>query len=58
MKILSVLLTGLLSAIYTFIIVTYVHNQWSSLIVAIGIFLIIVVISKIEKIYDTNDKWF
>ncbi|MDU9418036.1 hypothetical protein RCL10_05760 [Staphylococcus lloydii] len=56
MKILSVLLTGLLSAIYTFVIVTYVHNQWNSLIVAIGIFLIIVVISKIEKIYDTNDK--
>lgn len=56
MKILSVLLTGLLSAIYTFVIVTYVHNQWCSLIVAIGIFLIIVVISKIEKIYNTNYK--
>lgn len=58
MKTFSVLLSGLLCAIYTFIIVTYVHNQWSSLIVAIGIFLIIFVISKIEKNFNKNDKWF
>jgi c-di-AMP phosphodiesterase-like protein len=56
MKTFSILLTALLCAIYTFVIVTYVHNQWSSLIVAIGIFVIIYVISKIETNFNTKDK--
>lgn len=56
MKIFSILLTGVFCAVYTFVIMTYVHNQWSSLIVAIGIFVIIFVISKIETNFNIKDK--
>lgn len=55
MKVLSALLTGILCAIYTFIIgICVLNNLWSSLLIAIGIFIIIVVISKLEKQLNKN----